>query len=234
MPYHRSWPDVPSRALLLIPTGSFEQHGPHLPLHTDTTIATAVAEQAANLLDGPVVVGPPVAYGASGEHQDFPGTVSMGTRALCAVLIELVRSASTWAGRTVFVNGHGGNRDALVAAVATLREEGRDAAWVPCAAPCGDAHAGQTETSVMLHLAPQLVDLSRAVAGNREPLHRLLPALVAGGVAAVSASGVLGDPHGATAESGAVLFAAMVDDVVARIRTGRAGADGCLAGVSSC
>jgi creatinine amidohydrolase len=224
----RAWPDVPAAAVLLVPTGSFEQHGPHLPLHTDTTIATAVAEGAARMLGPAVVVGPPIAYGSSGEHQSFAGTVSLGTDALRLAVVELVRSASSWAGRTILVNGHGGNLTALRLAVELLRSEGRDAAWVPCAAPFGDAHAGHVETSLMLHLAPHTVDLSRAVVGNREPLRDLMPALVVSGVGAVSPTGVLGDPRGATAEAGALLLQSMVDDVVRRIRAGRPDPDGCL------
>jgi creatinine amidohydrolase len=227
------WPDVPSGALLLVPTGSLEQHGPHLPLHTDTAIATAVAQRASHALavSGPVVVGPPIAYGASGEHQDFPGTVSVGTDALREALVEVARSATGWAGRVVFVNGHGGNLAALRAAARLLRREGRDVGWVPCAVPGGDAHAGRVETSVMLHLAPHEVDMARAVAGNLEPLDRLMPALVAGGVRSVSPNGVLGDPTGATAQAGALLLESIVDNVVARLRSGVAGEDGCLVAV---
>jgi creatinine amidohydrolase len=224
----RAWPDVPAAAVLLMPTGSFEQHGPHLPLHTDTTIATAVSEGVARVLGPHAVVGPPIAYGSSGEHQSFAGTVSLGTDALRLAIVELVRSASTWARRVVLVNGHGGNVAALRLAVGLLRTEGRDAAWVPCAAPDADAHAGHVETSLMLHLAPQTVDLSRAVAGNREPLRDLMPALVAGGMGAVSPTGVLGDPRGATAEAGALLLRSMIANVATRIRNGRPGTDGCL------
>ena len=229
MGYDLTWPDVPPRAILLVPTGSYEQHGPHLPLHTDTTIAVAVAQRAAERLHAErVLVAPPLAFGASGEHQDFPGTVSMGTVALQAVIVELVRSASTWAARTVFVNGHGGNLTALRTAVALLRGEGHDAGWVPCAVPGGDAHAGHTETSLMLHLAPHEVRTDRAVAGNTQPLHRLMPALVADGVRALSPTGVLGDPRGATAEAGASILKSIVDDVVARILARAADPDGCL------
>jgi creatinine amidohydrolase len=224
----RAWPDVPAAAVLLVPTGSFEQHGPHLPLHTDTTIATAVAEGVARVLGPRTVVGPPIAYGSSGEHQSFAGTVSLGTDALRLAIVELVRSASTWAQRLVLVNGHGGNVTALRLAVELLRTEGRDAAWLPCVASEGDAHAGHVETSLMLHLAPHTVDQARAVAGNREPLRDLMPALVAGGVGAVSPTGVLGDPRGATAEAGAVLLQSMIDDAVKRIRDGRPSTDGCL------
>jgi creatinine amidohydrolase len=224
----RAWPEVPAAAILLVPTGSFEQHGPHLPLHTDTTIAIAVADGVARALGPDVVVGPPIAYGSSGEHQSFAGTVSLGTDALRLAVVELVRSASTWARRTILVNAHGGNLTALRLAVELVRSEGRDAAWVACAAPAGDAHAGHVETSLMLHLAPHTVDLSRAVVGNGEPLRDLMPALVATGVGAVSPTGVLGDPRRATAEAGALLLQSMIDDVVGRIRDGRPGPDGYL------
>ena len=101
-----TWPDLPDRPLLLVPLGAVEQHGHHLPLATDTTVACAVAEAAAGDLDG-ALLAPALAYGASGEHEDFPGTVSIGTEALTGLLVEYGRSASRWAGRLVLVNGHG-------------------------------------------------------------------------------------------------------------------------------
>ena len=210
-----------ARPLLIVPVGSIEQHGPHLPLDTDTRIAGAVAAAAAAHLSGDALLAPALAYGASGEHQGFPGTVSIGTAALTTVLVEYGRSACGWAARVVFVNGHGGNVDALRAAVGLLRDESRDAAWCSCAVPEGsegDAHAGHTETSLLLHLSPGLVRTDEMCAGNTEPLAGLMPALRRGGVAAVSSSGVLGDPTTATAQAGADLFAAMVDDCVARLR----------------
>ncbi|GAB2961114.1 mycofactocin biosynthesis peptidyl-dipeptidase MftE [Streptomyces pseudoechinosporeus] len=212
-----AWSAVPDRPLVLVPLGSFEQHGPHLPLDTDTRIADAVACGAARRLPGPVLVAPPVVYAASGEHQSFPGTVSIGNEALRFVLVELVRSLSLWSGRVVFVNGHGGNVRCLAEAVAQLAEEGRDVVWVPCFPEGGDAHAGHTETSLMLHLAPELVDMTRAHAGNPAPIAELMPSILAGGVGAVSPSGVLGDPTTATAEDGARLLDEMVADVADRL-----------------
>lgn len=200
---------------LLVPVGSTEQHGPHLPLDTDTRIATAVTRRVAADLGH--LSAPAIAYGASGEHQGFPGTVSIGTAALTAALVEYGRSACDWAARVVFVNGHGGNVDALRSATGLLREEGRDAGWCSCVAESGDAHAGHTETSLLLHLSPEVVHTDLLLPGNTEPLGELLPRLRRGGVAAVSESGVLGDPTTATAAAGERIIAEMVSDCARRI-----------------
>ena len=201
-----AWPDVTRDELTVaVPVGSFEQHGPHLPLDTDTRIASAVA----GALDG-VVCAPPIEYGASGEHEGFPGTISLGSAVVKLLLVEYGRSVCGWARRLVFVNGHGGNGPALVEAVELLRYEGRDVAWLPCAVPGADAHAGRTETSLLLHLSPELVAMERAEIGNTAPIADLMPQLRAGGMRAATANGVLGDPTGASAEEGERLFADLV------------------------
>lgn len=209
------WPQVPEGGLVLVPVGSTEQHGPHLPLDVDTVVAVAVARGLAPALEG--LVAPAVAFGASGEHQDFPGTVSIGTPALTTVLVELGRSLTAWAGRVVLVNGHGGNHEAVSASVGLLQAEGRDVAWVPCAPDPRrsarlDAHAGWVETCLMLHLDPGRVRLDLAEAGVTRSLVEVLPDLRLEGVRGVAPNGVLGDPHGATADEGAQLL----DEMVAR------------------
>ena len=217
---------------LLVPLGSTEQHGPHLPLDTDTRIATAVARGAQAGLGARLeldwLVAPAIAYGASGEHQSFAGTISIGTEALTMLLVEYGRSAACWAVRLVFINGHGGNVDALSSAVSRLRAEGRDVGWCPCTSVGGDAHAGHTETSVLLHISPADVLTDRWLAGNGAPLLELLPSMRRGGVAAVSRVGVLGDPTTSTAAEGKRIFAEMVDGCIRRVVRWSPGPDGML------
>lgn len=219
-----SWPDIePGRVTVAVPLGAFEQHGPHLPLDTDTRIASALAAALPE-----VVPAPPLAYGASGEHEGFPGTVSIGAEVTKALVVEYGRSVCRWARRVLFVNGHGGNAYPLAEAVALLRYEGRDAAWLPCAVPNADAHAGVTETSLLLHLAPETVDMSRAAAGATEPVRTLMPRLREAGIVSVSANGVLGDPTGASAELGARLFAGLVERATGQVARWQPGTEGRL------
>jgi mycofactocin system creatininase family protein len=205
-----TWSTLDDRGLLAVPVGATEQHGPHLPLSTDTDIAVALASR----LPG-AVVSPPLPFGSSGEHQSFPGTLSIGRRALTRVLVELARSAGETFAQVILISTHGGNAQAVNEAVALLRSEGRAVtAWSP--RWCGDAHAGRIETSIMLALHPRSVRLDAAEPGNTEPLATLLPTLRAEGVRAVSENGILGDPTGASAEEGrALLDAATLDLIVA-------------------
>ncbi len=205
--------------LLLVPLGSTEQHGPHLPLDTDTRLAVALAEATATRLAESgvdTVVAPALPYGASGEHAGFAGTLSIGQAALEAVLVEMARSADDFA-TVVFVCGHGGNFEPLQRAVAILEAEQRSAlAWFPDV-PGGDAHAGDTETSLMMHVAPELVRTSELAPGETAPLPELMGRLRRQGIAAVSPSGVLGDPTGASPDRGRQLFEVLVADLVTAI-----------------
>ena len=217
----QTWREVSARdpLVLLLPLGSTEQHGPHLPLDTDTRIALAVASGIARRIDA-AVVAPPIAIGASGEHQGFAGTLSVGTRVLSEILIEIVRTAGPEFERIVVVNGHGGNTDALRAATRACQAEGRRLEAWSVRLPGADAHAGRSETSLMLAIGPDDVHLDLAEAGASEPLEELLPKMMEIGVRDVSPNGVLGDPAGASATEGARLLASLVDDAVAQINSG--------------
>ena len=217
---HLTWTELGDHhgtATLLVPVGSCEQHGPHLPIGTDTLIATAIATDVAARAPRRLVA-PALSITASGEHQGFPGTLSIGTEMMTALLVELVRSAA-WADRVVLVNGHGGNVDAMRRASQVFEREQRQVLvwWPDLAAATGDPgwvrddlHAGRVETSLLLALHPELVRRERAVAG---PGSVTMADLVRHGVRAVSPTGVLGDPAGASADEGRRLFAALADQL---------------------
>jgi mycofactocin system creatininase family protein len=167
-------------------------------------LAAALADRRADC-----TVAPALAITASGEHQGFPGTLSIGKTAMTSVVVELVRSAD-WSGGVVLVNGHGGNAAAVERAVAVLHgEQRRVLAWWP-KVPGSDLHAGRIETSLMLALAPEHVQSERATAGPVPAISEL----VQRGVLALSPSGVLGDPAGSTAGEGRQLFDALVEQLV--------------------
>ena len=204
-------------AVLVVPVGSTEQHGPHLPLATDADLAQALCDQLGAGGSG-VVVAPLVPYGSSGEHEGFAGTISIGQDATELLLTELGRSATRTFSRVLLVSTHGGNTEAVRRAVARLRAESRDVSvWFPRGP--GDAHAGRAETSLQLALAPDLVRRDRAEAGNTTPIAELMPALRARAVHGVSPNGVLGDPAGASAAEGAAMFGDLLADLTGYLQS---------------
>lgn len=211
-------------AVLLVPLGSTEQHGPHLPLDTDTRVALGWARALAPRIEA--TVAPPLPYGSAGEHQDFAGTLSIGREALESVLVELIRSASSTFDRLVLLSGHAGNAEPVDRVVKRMTHEGHQVLGLFPRWPIGDsrfpkldAHAGRVETSLMLHLDPDLVRIEHAVPGATEPLDELMDDMRRGGVAAVAPNGVLGDPTGSSAFEGRALFDDLVDRSEAQIRT---------------
>lgn len=207
-----TWTDV-ENPILVVPVGSCEQHGPHLPLHTDTVVASALARALVERRRDSLLA-PPITITASGEHRGFPGTLSIGTEIMAGVVVELARSAD-WARGVVFVNGHGGNVTAMQRAADVFElERRRVLIWWP-SIPDGDPHAGHTETSLMLALAPELVRLEQAAPG---PVPAMID-LVRQGVRPLSPTGVLGDPTSASAAHGVELVARLteqLDDAVDR------------------
>ena len=191
--------------LLVIPLGSWEQHGPHLPFDTDTRIAQELVSRLERLLPD-LVRGPTLTVSASGEHAGFRGTLSIGGEIVTKTVIELVRSAD-WSSGVVIVNGHGGNSEYLAHAVDILAREGRSILiWSPPLVDDTDSHAGLIETSLMLAIDPAGVRLEEMREGVTEPLGSLMADLRRGGVISVSPTGVLGDPRGANPDLGHALL----------------------------
>ncbi|HEY2695087.1 MAG TPA: mycofactocin biosynthesis peptidyl-dipeptidase MftE [Pseudonocardiaceae bacterium] len=214
-----AWPEIGRRAragaVLAVPLGSTEQHGPHLSLSTDTDIAVALCQRLAAARED-VLIAPAVAYGSAGEHAGFAGTLSIGRAALELLVVELVRSATETFGHIVLVSAHGGNTQPVNRAVRLLRKESREV-WLFMPRWQGDPHAGRPETALMLALTPGRVDLREARAGDTRPLAQIWPRLRAGGVAAVSESGILGDPTGATAQEGAALLDELAAELISEV-----------------
>jgi creatinine amidohydrolase len=230
-------PDIPSlltdRSVLVQPVGAIEQHGPHLPLATDLVIAEAIAARVVERFGEPLDLWllPALAYSKSNEHDWAPGTVSLSAPTMLAVLDDLGRSlARLPARRLAFLNGHGGNSALLAVANRELRVAHGLMTFLlhpslPRDAGGGEAdpdelgmgvHAGRDETSIMLHLRPDLVDMSTASRAVPEQLaaneHVTFGGSVAFGWSSddLHASGVIGDPTLASAEHGGRLAEAMV------------------------
>ena len=194
-----------SSKIVLLTLGSWEQHGPHLPFDTDTIIINSVVTQAmhdSQINANEFMIAPTVAISASDEHVGFPGTLSTGTEALAQSVVAICRSAS-WSLGVCIVNGHGGNTDALARISSALTHEKiTHSIWSLPSYDGADMHAGHTETSVMLHVAPDKVQTDRIERGTVGDSSALVAQMRTSGVAGVSDNGVLGDPTTATKEHG--------------------------------
>ena len=219
---------VTERSIVLQPLGAIEQHGPHLPFNTDLLVAERVAqaavEQVGDELD--VWLLPALAYTKSNEHAWSAGTVWLSATTLLAVLDDVGRCvARTGARKLVFLNGHGGNSALVAMANRELRlHHGLSTFLAHPGVPADQGgssppeelgmgvHGGTDETSIMLHLAPELVDMSAAVRNVPEHLAANRYVRFGGPVAFgwlsddFGPAGIIGDPTPATAERGKELF----------------------------
>jgi creatinine amidohydrolase len=201
----------------VLPIGSFEQHGGHLPLATDTIVACAIAEAITNHYD--LMLLPPITMSCSHEHSDFAGTVSIASTTLCAVIRDIADSlAQRGTRKLVLVNGHGGNyvlgnvvQEANVSERRMALFPHRDD-WEQARKAGGlvtssheDMHGGELETSILLHVAPDQVRAGADdwVAPERTHLHQV-------GVGAYSRSGVIGRPSLASADKGRLVLDELV------------------------
>ena len=208
------------QSIVILPLGAWEQHGPHLPLDTDTFIIdTVVAHTLKNLnqLAADFVVAPTISITASDEHNNFPGTLSTGTQALVDSVVAICRSAS-WARSVCIVNGHGGNADALHKISSALEyEKIAFSMWSLPSYAGADMHAGRTETSLLLHLDPQRVRIDRLETGATGDSRELVDAMREGGVSSVAPNGIIGDATSATSEHGRAVLDLYVQSLHAHL-----------------
>jgi creatinine amidohydrolase len=224
---------LPADTVAVLPLGAVEQHGPHLPVSTDYVTATEAAQAAVRAVaeagTASVVLLPGLAYTKSDEHHWSPGTIWLSWDTLMRTLVDIGRSLSaSGITRLLFVNGHGGNsalgqvacreiriRFGLRTFFAHLSVPADQGGKTSAATEFGmGVHGGHGETSLMLHLRPDLVHME--LAQRRVPEHLLGYEHIGFGKAVsfgwtsddFGPDGYLGDPTGATAEHGKVLFGA--------------------------
>lgn len=230
-----TWPEAEAlgkqgRVLGLIPLGALEQHGPHLPLATDSLIAEVLARQVAERIEAPVVVVPVLRGGLSTHHVAFPGTVTISETAFREVILAYVEGLERIGVHEVAVfSAHGGNFRFIGGLAEWVSPQVKlvayddlerylevmfaGAARVGLEPPKTDAHAGGLETSQALHAFPELVRDFQGVAGYTAAEKGWLEKIFVEGIRPVSSSGVLGDPAGASAAAGAAVFDALADEL---------------------
>jgi creatinine amidohydrolase len=180
-----TWPEVKARLprvrLAILPTGSLEQHGPHLTFETDVAIATELARRLAQQHFPRVLVAPPLPIGMSNHHMHFPGTVTWSFETFTACLTETIRALHTHGiSRFLILNGHGGNRGALSVFCSRIRyQEGIRVAACTWFELVRDTcykfisprrvHADEIEAAMGLYLAPRIVRRSALAKGQDHP-----------------------------------------------------------------
>ena len=240
----KSAPDIREIAahegsVLVVPVGSIEQHGNHLPVATDTILAEAVVAGATERIDAPVLVTPPVWSGFSPHHLPFGGTISLSLADLQAMLETVARRGiENGFDAVVFVNGHGGNEpligavvgsvghdlDAEVTGLTYFRLATDEVADIRESEPGGMAHGGEYETALLLHLRPDLVAAEPKRKGTmaEDPYEWTDLDLLGGGSLSVyrsfdeySESGAIGAPEMADAETGERIYEVVTRELAA-------------------
>jgi len=236
-----TWPEVKSldfnKLIVIFPTGSFEQHGQHLPFTTDTDIVTAIAESIERAMADRVLLLPTLWPGLSTHHMHFPGTLDVPQSVYIQLVTELGKSMTNMGAKKVFIlNGHGGNDTPLRAALRELKTAVPQTRfvfasyWTLAAKTLRDVresemggmgHACEMETSVMLHLHPDRVHLERAVRDGpthtdpyrKADMQHARPVFFVNEFDEVTKSGVIGHPDLASAEKGKRFLDGIVSDV---------------------
>src|SRR5262245_60217290 len=211
----------------VLPIGSFEQHGPYLPLITDTIVANSITQAIAETY--PVRALPPVTVSCSHEHSAWPGTISNSAGTLAAVIADIQRSLQqSGIRKLVLINGHGGNY-VLRNVVQQATVEGPCMALYPASSDWAraraaanmttndheDMHAGELETSILLHACPELV---RHGYQEADHIANERPGLLTTGMQAYTTSGIIGRPSLAAAPKGKAALVSLVESFAACLK----------------
>lgn len=240
-----TWPEIKeasdAKRLAVVPIATLEDHGLHLPVDTDLRLCSTVCELAVARIPERALVIPAIAHGYSPHHMDFPGAITIGAETLIRYGVDVCKSLSHHGfERILIVNGHGSNTPFcdIIARLSTIEGGALTAAVNYWAAPGvrevaeslresekigGMNHACEFETSLYLAIAPELVDMSKAVHEiSHRPSKNYWTDLIGGdgplammeAWSALSESGVMGDPTKATAEKGRKLLDAAVNGII--------------------
>lgn len=230
-------------SILLLPVGSIEQHGRHLPVATDTILVDAIAELGAERVaeEVPILVAPPVWSGFSPHHLSFGGTLTADFDHIRALIEDVVETGlENEFDAVVLLNGHGGNKSLIGTLVSTIGKEHPDSQLIGLtyfdladtfideireSEPGGMAHGGEFETSLMLHLRPELVRDDQPATYMDEPYERGGGDLLDGGSISVyrpfeeySDSGAIGDPSLASEDKGKRIYRRLGDELESVLR----------------
>jgi creatinine amidohydrolase len=243
-----TWPELKELArrddlVVVIPTATLEDHGHHLPVDTDARLVTAIAERAVAAAGDQALLFPTQVHGYTPHHMDFPGSVTLRWNVFVESLLDQGRSLCHHGfDRILFVNGHGSNQPLVDVAARLIGVEHRNAVCGSCfylqsaeakrviaevrdsPVPGGMAHACELETSLYLALAPELVQMDKAVREIPDWDSEYVwldwsdgPLQVWPHWSGLSRSGVVGDATVATADKGKRLLSAAVDEIRAYI-----------------
>jgi creatinine amidohydrolase len=242
---HYTWPELgevsKKQPVVILPVGSVEDHGQHLPLDTDNFLIWSVCEAAAQRVPEEILLMPLVSYGFETHHMDFPGTIDIKVEHMLHFVLDITKSVAHHGfTRILIADGHGSNMPILdLAARQTILETNSLCAtfiWPSLAAKeiakvrqserGGMAHACELETSVYLYLDEQRVQMNKAKKEIGMPASEFIwmdlmersPVLLMDQWSRFSKSAVSGDPTLATAEKGKVVFEAVVNALVRLVR----------------
>ncbi|MEM2195402.1 MAG: creatininase family protein [Candidatus Methanomethylicia archaeon] len=242
-----TWLEIQERLkrtdIVLVPVGSIEQHGLHLPLDTDILYAFEVAKRAAEAVANDVacVVAPPICFGYSEHHIDFPGTISLRPETLLSLVFDVCRSLIHHGfKKIVIVNGHGGNIPILNIVARRVKDELKGLVivfsyWslateavkkIRESEPGGIAHACEFETSLALTLRPELINkdmIRREIPKSRLSYERIdlfteSKISIPWNTREISQTGVIGDPTKATKEKGEIILNTIIQELTKFLR----------------